>query len=146
MLSDVAIGVSAAHGSVWVASYVGLSRYDGRSWQTWVADDSGLASSFINGGRALGPEFWPCTDKGLSQFDGARWVTYRRTATGGEIRVTPASGGAPRVFPTDTGLPDDFAWGIDFDGRDVWVATSGGLAHGFRNAPAPTETAGRSHP
>jgi len=146
MLSDVAIGVSADRGNVWVASYVGLSRYDGRGWKTWVADDSGLASSFINGGRALGVEFWPCTDKGLSQFDGARWVTYRRATEGGEIRITPAAGGAASTFPTDTALPDDFVWSIDFDGRDVWVGTSGGLAHGFRNGPPPVETAERGHP
>jgi hypothetical protein len=138
LLSDVAVGVSADAGSLWVASYVGLSRYDGRRWSTWVESDSGLASSFVNGLRASGPEVWPCTDKGLSQFDGARWVTYRRTAgRGGTIRVVPAAGGAATEYATDTALPNDFVWSVDFQGRDVWVGTSGGLSKGYRNGPAP---------
>ncbi len=145
VLSDVIVGVSAADGALWAMSYIGLSRYDGRSWQTWVAEDSGIASSFLSSGRAHGPEFWPCTDKGLSQFDGKRWVTYRRAAKGGEIRVTPAGAGpgAFESYPTETSLPDDFIWSVDFDGRDVWVGTARGLAHGFRNGPAPVETAER---
>jgi len=148
VLSDVVVGVSADSGLLWGSSYIGLSRYDGRGWKTWVADDSGLASSFLSSGRAHGTEFWPCTDKGLSQFDGARWVTYRRAAKGGEIRVTPAGAGpdSAKSYPTDTSIPDDFVWSIDFDGRDVWVGTSGGLAHGFRNGPSPLEIAERGHP
>ena len=145
LLSDVSIGVASDGGPLWVSAYVGLSRYDGRNWKTWVADDSGLASSFISGGRAHGPEFWPCTDKGLSQFDGRRWVTYRRGPKGGEIVVTP-EGGAATTYPSETALPENFCWSIDFDGRDVWVGTSGGLAHGYRNAPAPVETAERGRP
>jgi len=145
LLSDVAIAVASDHGPLWVSSYVGLSRYDGRSWTTWVEGDSGLASSFISGGRARGPEFWPCTDKGLSQFDGRRFVTYRRASRGGEIVVTE-DGGAVTTFATETALPADFCWSIDFDGRDVWVATSGGLAHGLRNAPAPATTAEGGRP
>ncbi len=145
LLSDVSIGVASDGGPLWVSAYIGLSRYDGRSWKTWVADDSGLASSFISGGRAHGPEFWPCTDKGLSQFDGRRWVTYRRASTGGEIVVTP-EGGPAVTYPTETALPNDFCWSIDFDGRDVWVGTSGGLAHGYRNAPAPVLVAEGGRP
>ncbi len=143
LLSDVVVGVSADRGALWAMSYIGLSRYDGRNWKTWVAEDSGIASSFLSGGRAHGPEFWPCTDKGLSQFDGARWVTYRPAAKGGEIVITPAEGGTPQVFSTATSLPERFCWSVDFDGRDVWVGTSGGLAHGFRNGPSPVETAER---
>ncbi len=143
LLSDVAVSVSYVGGTLWVGSYIGLSRYDGRDWATWTGDDSGLASSFLNSGRADGPEFWPCTDKGLGQFDGSRWVTYRRSpgGSGGKILVTPAEGGTPTTYETTTAIPDDFAWAVDFAGRDVWVATSGGLSRGLRNGPSPAEVA-----
>jgi hypothetical protein len=139
LLSDVAIAVSARRGTVWVASYLGLSRYDGRDWTTWVEEDSGLASSFINGSRVNGGEFWACTDKGLSQRVGDRWATHRRAGAGGEVVVRTDSDAVAKRYATGTGLPDDFVWAIDFEGRDVWVGTSGGLAHGFRNGPVPPE-------
>lgn len=140
LISDVVVGVSYAKGVLWAASYLGLSRYDGRDWTTWNEDDGGIASSFLNAVKARGIEAWSCTDKGLSQFDGTRWVTYRRGEKGGTVLVTPASGGKATAHETETALPHEFVWQVDFDGRDVWVGTSHGLARGTRNGPEPAAT------
>ena len=146
LLSDVSIAVSYAAGTLWVASYLGMSRYDGRDWTTWVEGDAGLASSFVNGIRAHGPECWSCTDKGLSQSVGDRWVTYRRAGAGGSVIATPAGGAPAATYATATALPDDFVWSIDFDGRDVWVGHRPRPGPRFRNGPAPAETAEGGRP
>ena len=146
LVSDVVVGVSADRGNLWCASYLGLSRYDGRDWRTWTGEDSPLASSFISTLRSRGPEAWMCTDRGLSQFDGTRWATYRRAASGGTVVVADDDGGPRTEHRTATALPDDFVWSVDFDGLDVWVGTSGGLARGTRNGPAPDAPVGGTRP
>lgn len=146
VVSDVTVGVSADAGNLWVASYLGVSRYDGRDWRTWTAEDSPLASSFVSNLRTHGREAWMCTDRGLSRFDGTRWVTWRRDGARGTVVVGDDAGGPTTAYPTDTALPDDFVWSVDFDGRDVWVGTSGGLARGTRDGAASEAPDGGTRP
>ena len=63
---------------LWVATYFGASRYDGRYWKNFLIKDSGLPSNFINMVKAVdGKRAWFATDKGLAYYDGAAWAVYR---------------------------------------------------------------------
>src|SRR5512139_221138 len=62
---DVTAGVDYKDGVLWQAAYFGLARYDGRAWRTYFAEDSGVASNFIQFVRARGHVAWCATDKGL---------------------------------------------------------------------------------
>ena len=94
---------------LWVATYFGASRYDGRNWHNFLQKDSGLPSNFINQVKAVdGTHAWFSTDKGLAYFDGENWAVYR------------------------TELAHQYVLGVDFQGDDIWVATAHGLSHGVR--------------
>ncbi len=133
---DVTAGVDFAGGFLWQATYFGLARYDGREWRSYFAQDSGLASDFINFVRARGRHAWLATDRGLSLTDGEGWVTYRRLEDGrGEILFF--RGGrriARRLSPTAPA--HNYVLGVDASGDEVWVATEKGVSRGVRSGPA----------
>jgi ligand-binding sensor domain-containing protein len=129
LVHDVIPTVAYADGVLWAGSYFGLSRYDGRHWNTYFQDDSGLASDFINFVKARGPVVWICTDKGLSSFDGTTWVTYRAAAGGGELQITHGAQAVERRALPRT-IAHNYVLGVDLKGDDVWVATSMGVSHG----------------
>jgi len=141
---DVTAGVDFHDGVLWQASYFGLARYDGREWRTYFAEDSGLASNFVNFVRANGRIAWLATDKGLSATDGWRWVTYRRREDGkGEIRST--RGKQPTgTLVTGTAMPNNYVLGVDFQGDAVWVATEKGVSRGEPEPGAAPLDAGES--
>ncbi len=58
---DITTATSWSEGILWVATYFGLSRYDGVHWKGYFDNDSGLASNFINFVRAVGPVAYLCT-------------------------------------------------------------------------------------
>ncbi len=119
---------------VWVASYFGASRYDGRNWHNFLTKDSGLPSNFMNLIKGVdGNRAWFCTDKGLAYYDGTNWVVYRPSMENGkpEMIVRDSSGQTTSV-PVETAPAHNYMLGIDFQGDDVWVATARGLSHGIR--------------
>ncbi len=92
---------------LWVATYFGASRYDGRNWKNFLQKDSGLPSNFLNQVKAVdGNRAWFSTDKGLAYYDGVNWQVYHPV--------------------------HDYVLGVDFQGDDIWVATAKGLSHGIR--------------
>ncbi len=130
LVHDITTAVSHSNGILWVATYFGLSRYDGTSWKGYFDHDSGLASNFINFVKANGDVAYICTDEGLSSFNGTEWITYKKSGSGGQ-----------RVYYTDgqsstktdaSGIAHDFTIGVDFQGDNIWVATSYGLSRGTR--------------
>jgi ligand-binding sensor domain-containing protein len=132
LIHDITSSVSAGEHIVWVATYFGLSSYDGRNWHGYMDHDSGLASNFVIFVKAQGDAVWVCTDKGLNYFDGKQWITYRRNSDGpgGEIKVTEGT----QVLSTQAtaaSIAHNFVLGIDLQGNDIWVATAKGLSHGF---------------
>jgi len=134
VVSQMTTAVSSDNGNVWVGSYFGTSRYDGRDWYEYNEDDSGLASNFINFIKARRFEGWHATDKGVSALDlkRKRWVNYRRlegAVAQTSIEITDLEGKNQRRFVTEMAFPYDFVWGLDFMGEDLWIATSDGLAH-----------------
>jgi ligand-binding sensor domain-containing protein len=130
LVHDVTSAVAFADDLLWVGTYFGLSRYDGRRWNSYAEEDSGLTSNFINTVQADARGAWIGTDLGLSYFDSTTWWTWRqREADGAHELVVHAPGQAPRATRVATGLPDNSVLGIAFDGDDLWIATAAGLAH-----------------
>ncbi len=70
------LALSAATESVWVGHLRGVSRYDGRAWQTFAAADG------LTGGRVLAlledddGALWVGTEQGLSRFHDGIWKRF----------------------------------------------------------------------
>jgi ligand-binding sensor domain-containing protein len=119
---------------LWVATYAGASRYDGRNWKNFLEKDSGLPSNFLNQVKAVdGKRAWFSTDKGLAYYDGENWAVYRPALDTHkpEMLVRDAAGKVTPVA-TETAPSHNYVLGVDFDGEDLWVATAHGLSHGVR--------------
>jgi ligand-binding sensor domain-containing protein len=119
---------------LWVATYFGASRYDGRYWKNFLEKDSGLPSNFLNQVKAVdGTRAWFGTDKGLAYYDGANWAVYRPALDTHkpEMTVRDAQGNTAKV-PVETAPAHNYILGLDFQGDDLWVATAHGLSHGIR--------------
>ena len=119
---------------LWVATYFGASRYDGRNWHNFLDKDSGLPSNFLNQVKATdGGHAWFSTDKGLAYYDGANWAVYRPALDTHrpEMLVRDSAGKVTRV-DTESAPAHNYILGVDFQGEDIWVATAEGLSHGVR--------------
>ena len=131
----ITTGVSSVDKILWVSTYFGACRYDGRHWRGYFAHDCGVPSDFHNAvkGRSA-HEAWFCTDKGLgvvADFETDTWVTYTSDPGAGTGRAVIQQGHTVlATVPTGLSLPHNYVLGVDFDGNDVWVATSKGLARG----------------
>lgn len=134
LIHDVTTSVSYVGGIVWVATYFGASRYDGRNWHNFLTKDSGLPSNFLNQVKGVDDNrAWFSTDKGLAYYDGTNWAVYRPALDTGqpEMLVRDANGNTTRVG-VDSAPAHNYILGVDFQGDDVWVATAKGLSHGIR--------------
>ena len=136
LVHNITTSPSYEAGLLWATTYFGLSVYDFRRWRGYFDHDSGLASNFINLGRAQPGTHngWICTDKGLSvlNYDTNRWVTYKpdKEHHGGGIIELWNGGERMETRKTKTGIAHQFVLSVDFQGKDVWVGTSHGLSHG----------------
>ena len=117
---------------LWMATYFGAGRYDGRGWKNFLEKDSGLPSNFLNQVKGVdGNRAWFSTDKGLAYYDGVNWAVYRPSLETGrpEMLVRDAAGKVEKI-PVDTAPAHNYVFGVDFQGDDIWVATAKGLSHG----------------
>lgn len=134
LIHDITSSVSYVDGIVWVSTYFGDSHYDGRYWHNFLTKDSGLPSNFTNSVKGVdGKRAWFCTDKGLAYYDGTNWAVYRPSLKDGkpEMLVRDAQGNTTTV-PVTTAPAHNYILAIDFQGKDIWVATAKGLSHGIR--------------
>lgn len=102
----------APDGAVWFGSQLGLTRFDGETWQTFGGEvglghaDSGV---YVVYDIVTGPDgaLWCGTAGGVSRFDGQTWTHYTEA----------------------DGLPSRWSNALAFapDGA-LWVATGGGVA------------------
>jgi ligand-binding sensor domain-containing protein len=119
---------------LWVATYFGASRYDGRNWKNFMEKDSGLPTNFLNQVKAVdGQRAWFSTDKGLAYYDGENWAVYRPAldTRKPEMLVRDAAGKVTRL-DVETAPAHHYILGVDFEGDNIWVATAKGLSHGIR--------------
>lgn len=131
--------VTSAHfknGALWVSAYFGNCRYDGRYWRGFYAHETGFPSDFTNSLRARSDqECWMCTDKGVgvvAHYASDTYVSYYRNGPDGSGRAEVFRQGRKlKEVPLKTSIAHNFIIAMDFDGDDVWVGTSKGLAHGI---------------
>lgn len=132
-LHEIQVSVTAKGNTVYSGAYFGLTRYDGKNWNTWTVKDpdSGLPSDFINVVK-LSEDGKICaigTDKGLCLYDhsAGKWVTFHKNphGPGGELRKF--ENGAWTSETTPFAPAGDFIWSIDFLGDQIWVGTATGL-------------------
>jgi ligand-binding sensor domain-containing protein len=132
----ITTGVSAIEDTLWVTTYFGASRYDGRHWRGYFQKDSGAPSDFHNAIKARSAnEAWFSTDKGLgvvADFPTDTWVVYTtdHSTHTGQALVTRA-GDVVETITLEPTVPHNYVLWTEIDGDDVWVGTSKGLAHGI---------------
>ncbi len=129
----VTSGTSYVDKILWVSTYFGMSRYDGRHWRGYYAKETGLPSDFANSveGRSA-DEAWFSTDQGVgvvTDFETDTWVTYSmdpQTRRG--LAVIQRGDQVIKRMNLEKCLPHNYVLCSEIDGDDVWVGTSKGLA------------------
>jgi ligand-binding sensor domain-containing protein len=121
---------------LWISSYFGCARYDGRHWRGYFDHDCGLPSNFNNNIRARSAwECWFAGDKGAGACVDAETDTWVSYTSDGKNKTGKAlvKRGKQLIKTVDTGysIPHNFLISLDFDGDDVWVGTSKGVGHGI---------------
>ncbi|MEO8660161.1 MAG: two-component regulator propeller domain-containing protein [Bryobacteraceae bacterium] len=134
LIHEITTAVSYVNKILWVGTYFGASRYDGRNWRNFLDKDSGLPSNFLNQVKSLdGTRTWFCTDKGLAYFDGTNWATYRPgLKTHAPEMLVRDGAGKTEAVAVDTAPAHNYTFALDFQGNGIWVATAKGLSHGIR--------------
>jgi len=132
----ITTGTSYIDKILWVSTYFGMSRYDGRHWRGYFAHESGLPSDFGNAvkGRDAN-EGWFATDKGIgvvADFPSDTWVTYTMVPKTGRGKAVVSRGETTvKVIDMPKCIPHNYTLWVEFDNADVWVGTSKGLGHGI---------------
>jgi hypothetical protein len=140
----IVTGASPVDGVVWISTYFGASRYDGRHWRGYAEQEGGIPSDFLNNvkGRS-GQEALFCADKGLGivvdgPADPATWVAYTRDPMTGRGRAKVTVGGkVVENVDMPVGVPHSFMIAADVDGNDIWVGTAKGLGWGIGDGYYP---------
>jgi ligand-binding sensor domain-containing protein len=128
----IVTGVSAMENVLWISTYFGNCRYDGRHWRGFYADETGLPSDFTNNVKARSiNECYFAMDKGLgvvADFPTDSVVTYTRdpNTLRGKAQVYRA-GKLLRTVDMEKAVPHNFVINVEVDGNDTWVATGKGL-------------------
>ena len=132
----ITTGTSYINKILWVSTYFGMSRYDGRHWRGYFAHESGLPSDFGNAvkGRDAN-EGWFATDKGIgvvADFPSDTWVTYTMVPETLRGKAVVSRGKQTlKVIDMPRSIPHNYTLWVEFDDADVWVGTSKGLGHGI---------------
>ncbi len=128
----IVTGASPAEGILWVSSYFGCCRYDGRHWRGLYAHETGLPSDFTNNIKARSAnECWFAHDKGVgvvAHFPTDTVVAYTRdeNTLRGKAQIYRC-GKLLRTVDMEKAVPHNFIINIDHDGNDTWIATGKGL-------------------
>jgi ligand-binding sensor domain-containing protein len=130
VVHDITTATAYNDGILWVSSYFGLSRYDGKNWTGYFDHDSGLASNFINFIRVEGRVVYVCSDNGLSSTDGTTWVTYKKFDNSEDGKAIITKGEEKKELALSPSISHNFIIGVDADEDELWVATSHGVCRG----------------
>jgi ligand-binding sensor domain-containing protein len=132
LVHDITTATSYSDSILWVSTYFGMSRYDGKNWKGYFDLDSGLASNFINFLRAEGKVVFICCDNGLSSTDGTTWVTYKKEDNSENGKAIITNGTEKKEIPFSPSISHNFIIGVDAQDDVLWVATSKGVSRGER--------------
>ncbi len=130
VVHDITTATAYADSILWVSTYFGMSRYDGKNWKGYFDHDSGLASNFINFLRAEGRKVFVCCDNGLSSTDGTTWVTYKKDDNSENGKAIITNGTEKKEIPLSPSIAHNFIIGVDADENYLWVATAKGVSRG----------------
>jgi ligand-binding sensor domain-containing protein len=136
LIHVIVTGVSPVGDVLWISTYFGNSRYDGRHWRGFYADETGLPSDFTNNVKARSAnECYFAMDKGLgvvADFPTESVVAYTRdpNTLRGKAQVYQA-GKLLHTVDMEKAVPHNFAISLDTDGNDIWVGTGKGLGWGI---------------
>ncbi|MFZ0280883.1 MAG: hypothetical protein WAL29_04495 [Bacteroidales bacterium] len=130
VVHDITTATSYADSILWVSTYFGMSRYDGKNWKGYFKEDSGLASNFINFLRAEGRVVFVCCDNGLSSTDGTTWVTYKKDDNSQNGKAIITTGTEKKEIELSPSISHNFIIGVDAEDDVLWVATSSGVSRG----------------
>ena len=78
-----------ASGNVWVATWAGLSRFDGQQWTTFTTADGLVDGAIYSLAVDDQGQVWTRSLNGLSRFDGQRWTSYWFEGTSSRLTVAP---------------------------------------------------------
>jgi ligand-binding sensor domain-containing protein len=134
-------------GDLWIATWKGVSRFDGKRFTTLTTSD-GLVDKWVYAvAREASGAFWFGTEGGANRFDGKKWTSYtHKDGLGAEIGNPPQDGedyshhGARK---SNQAANPNFvlALAIDRSGA-VWVGTWGAGLSRFDGRSWKTFTAG----
>jgi ligand-binding sensor domain-containing protein len=130
LIHDITTATAYADSILWVSTYFGMSRYDGKNWKGYFNTDSGLASNFINFLRAEGKVVFVCSDNGLSSTDGTTWVTYKKDDNSENGKAIITTGSEKKEIPLSPSISHNYTIGVDAADDVIWVATSKGVSRG----------------
>ncbi len=130
VVHDITTATAFADGILWVSTYFGMSRYDGKNWTGYFDHDSGLASNFINFLRAKGPVVFVCSDKGLSSFNGKTWITYKKNEKDANGKAIVTNGKSVKEIAMNPCIAHNYIIGVDAKDDVLWVATEKGVSRG----------------
>jgi ligand-binding sensor domain-containing protein len=133
MVHVISTGVTYVGKILWASTYFGACRYDGRHWRGFFKQEGGTPSDFNNAARGRSAnEAWFCTDQGIgvmADFPSDTWVVYTMDPkTHHGKAVVKRNGEILETVESELGIPHNYVLWADFDGGDVWVGTSEGLA------------------
>jgi len=128
----IVTGASHADDALWISTYFGNCRYDGRHWRGFYAQETGLPSDFANNVKGRSSrEGWFATDKGLgvvADFPSDTVVSYTRDPQTLRGKATLyRSGKILKVVDMERSVPHNFIISLDIDGNDAWIGTAQGL-------------------
>jgi hypothetical protein len=130
VVHDITTATSYCDSILWVSTYFGMSRYNGKDWKGYFDHDSGLASNFINFLRAEGKVVFVCSDNGLSSTDGTTWVTYKKNDNDENGMAIITKGDSRKEIALNPSISHNFIIGVDAQDNELWVATSKGVCRG----------------
>ncbi|HET6369898.1 MAG TPA: two-component regulator propeller domain-containing protein [Nitrospiria bacterium] len=135
-------------GALWIATWKGVSRFDGKRFRTYTTDD-GLIDKWVYAiARDVRGDFWFGTEGGVSRFDGKRWKSWtHKDGLGADIGGDASSedgnyshhGGAKE----NRNANPNFVLSLAIDRSDVkWIGTWGAGLSRFDGKKWKTFTAG----
>lgn len=96
-------------GTAWIATWKGVSHFDGKRFKTYTQRD-GLLDKWV---YAIAKDhdgiFWFGTEGGLNRFDGRNWKSYTHSdGLGADMHPqNPGGGTPPQQTPSDDSYPED---------------------------------------